>query len=403
MKTGYIDKEVVVAGLGLVTPLGRSPWSTFRALLDGKTLADRARRLPVDVAPVDMVRAVGCVASVQHTAIDPATALAEQAARQAISMPGQQAVSAETIDATYLGTSKGAIQSFGKDPARHRTAAQTVALGPCGYLAEQLRRRLDVGACQCIVAACASGLQALDHARRRLLFDPTCRRVLVVSTDAALFPLLIGSYRRLGLTAPMTPDAYIARPLDQRRGGVILAESGAAVMLERRDRLQPGDIALVNTACANEAYDIVRPHPTMPALEHVATRLIGDQRVDMLHPHAPGTVGHDCVELNLLARVATANSSVQPARPSRGLDVYACKGALGHALGAAGLVSFVVACMCARTGKRPPMPWLEQPIESPLTVTAQPTAQNVAQTPSSHAIFAAGFGGHVAGVVIQRV
>jgi 3-oxoacyl-(acyl-carrier-protein) synthase len=79
-------------------------------------------------------------------------------------------------------------------------------------------------------------------------------------------------------------------------------------------------------------------------------------------------------------------------------DVYACKGAIGHGLGAAGLTALVLAVMAARTKRRPPMPWLITPISCglPLDLSAPPSRAIRRQ-----AIFAAGFGGHVAGAVVE--
>jgi len=94
-------------------------------------------------------------------------------------------------------------------------------------------------------------------------------------------------------------------------------------------------------AIANEAHDLVRPAPVMEALSHIAQRLLADRHIDMLHPHATGTAHHDPAELSAVA----PHLHNQP-------DGYACKGALGHGLGAAGLVSLVIACLCAKTRRR---------------------------------------------------
>src|SRR5262249_26413210 len=102
--------------------------------------------------------------------------------------------------------------------------------------------------------------------------------------------------------------------------------------------------------------------------------------------HAPGTLDHDAVELDVYQKVC-AN------RPL----LYASKGALGHGLGASGLVSLVIACLSARAAKIPPMPWLDEPLDSPLLTRPHENAD--VTTP---AIFAAGFGGHVAGAVIRH-
>ena len=97
---------------------------------------------------------------------------------------------------------------------------------------------------------------------------------------------------------------------------------------------------------------------------------------------------------------ALAHAFAQPdsAPPS----VYACKGAVGHGLGAAGLVSAVLACMIGRAGQRPPMPWLDADgpmAEAPFPIRAQ---RHVVPRQGHHAVVAAGFAGHTAGVLLEQ-
>jgi 3-oxoacyl-[acyl-carrier-protein] synthase II len=281
-----------------------------------------------------------------------------------------------------------------------------LALGPHGYLAYHLRRRLGVASVWPVVAACASGLTALHLARLALLAPGGPRRVLVVSSEAAILPLFIRSYRRLGVLPPLTPQGYRTRPLDRRRCGFVLAEQAAAILLERDDAgagdppgAGPlGAIELLDTAAFCEGYDLVRPAPGMPALRHLAARILAPlvqgaghgAGAAVLHPHATGTFDNDAAELAAYAHVLGSAAGA--------VDVYACKGALGHSLGTAGLTALVLACLCGRTRRRPPMPWLEDPLATPLPLRA---AAGVLPPASTHAVFAAGFGGHVAGAVVH--
>jgi len=421
-------RRIVIDGVGLVTPLGHTAWATFQALLAGRTLADRAERLPEGIEPVQLARALGGVSLARNVARDPVIELAERAARQAIFEAGVEPGQAPL----WLGTSKGAVhalsdaanlvhdQRYFNPEATNSDAWLAAALGPHQYLATQLSRRLGSPLAPHHVAACASSLTALHHAEPSLAAPPTSAISnqtsdisLVATADAALLPMFIHSYRRLGVLAELTPEVYRQRPLDARRSGFMLSEAGAAVLLRRLPAGQsprPGQIELVDTAIAAESHDMVRPAPEMPALRHVAERLMGGRSIDMLHPHLPGTVEHDPTELaihrDVLEACRDANQAGpgQRAGPGSPSGLYACKGALGHSLGAAGLSALVLACLCLKTGQRPPMPWLQQPMaldtgNGPLPL--QPAKQTCSRT-GAHAIFATGFGGHTAGAVIRR-
>ncbi len=416
--------RIVIAGFGLLSPLGQSAWETFAALLAGRSIADRCAHLVGDLTPVDVVRLIGTVKLAQHAAIDPTVELAERAAREAAAMAG---VPTDGLPA-FVGTSKGAIGALMPDPRApsylppSQRVAEAIALGPAGYLSHHLRTRLRLSSTRHYIAACASSLTALHHARQHLLTLPTTpglrsaatkarvngpSHALVLTAESALHPLFIHSYRRLGVLAETTAEGYRQRPLDERRQGFMLSEFGAALLLRRLEpgeAPRPGELELLATATAMEADDLIRPSPTMPSLAHVARTLFAQTPpIDVLHPHAPGTPDHDRTELQVLAeatrtRGSQASSREPQAPPRPAPDLYACKGALGHGLGAAGLVSLVLACLCLTTGKRPPMPWLEQPLPGAEgSAPARPCSRT-----GTHAVFAAGFGSHVAGAVIRR-
>lgn len=366
-------------------PLGHAAWETFRALLDGRMITDRATKLPDDVAPLDLVRAVGCTGISQHSITDPAIDLAERAAREAMAEAG-----AEPDElATFIGASKGAVYAMAgaaKDGCETvpPDARLAIATGPHGYVAHHLCRRLKLQGAHNVVAACASSLTALHCARLALQRPGGPGKALVITAEASLLPLFVHSYQRLRVLSKLSRDEYLGRPLDKNRNGFVLAEQAAAVVIERVQARRAGQFELVDTAIACESKDIVRNSSDMPALRRVADRILTRMKVDVIHPHATGTIEHDPAELAAYEHPDSA--------------IYACKGALGHGLGAAGLVALVIARLCARTKRTPPMPWITDPISPEIIAGGQSLNKEDATT---HAVFAAGFGGHVAGALAR--
>jgi 3-oxoacyl-(acyl-carrier-protein) synthase len=396
--------RIALAGWGLLTPLGLGAWATFLALLQGRTLRDRAATLPEDTAPVDLARALGGVVAVQHTRADPGIELAERAVREAVTMAG-----VELRDLPlYLGTSKGAIAKLsthlGMDRPITEDIAACLALGPHAYMSGELARRLGTSARSHHVAACSSGLVALDAARRALLHQSpdASPYAIVASADAAITPAMVHSYRRLGVLGDMTAQTYTQRPLDAQRAGFMLSEIGAAVLLKR---IEPGEtmpansIELASTATACEPYDIVRSPDDMRSLGRLWQSATSGLQVDVIHPHAPGTREHDPAEVRALLHA----ESFLPAEPhaEHTPDLYAVKGAIGHGLGASGLASLVVAAMCLRSGKRPPMPWIREPMrlpdDTPIPIISDARS---CSTTGVHGVLAAGFGGHLAAAIL---
>ena len=400
--------RIAIVGYGLVTPLGDGAWPSFAALLAGRTLADRADALPPDTAPLDLARALGCIASVQHNRADPAVLLAERAIREAALMGGV-ALSGLPM---FLGTSKGAIAKLsrmvGQGLPIDDDTARCVALGPHAYMTNELQRRLHTAPQSHHVAACSSGLFALDAARHALLHttDNANPYALVASADAAITPAFVASYQRLGVLGTVTASGYRQRPLDERRQGFMLSEIGVAVLLKRLSPGEPlprGSVELIDTALATEPYDMIRSPAEMPSLAKLWSRLTSDRTIDVIHPHAPGTREHDPAELGVLLRTpSSARSGHSDTYP----DVYAVKGAIGHGLGASGLASLVVAAMSLRSGKIPPMPWLSESDAEPMKLPGggrletDPNARACKRS-GTHAVLAAGFGGHLAAALLQ--
>src|SRR6185437_6202942 len=106
---------------------------------------------------------------------------------------------------------------------------------------------------------------------------------------------------------------------------------------------QPAEagIAIDRFALGSDATHLTGMDPKGQSLRHVLGSCIDDRPVDLIHGHGTGTELNDFIELAALDDLAAGG----PAPAS----VYSHKGALGHSLGAAGLVSVVLNVMSHRT------------------------------------------------------
>ncbi|MEM7682584.1 MAG: beta-ketoacyl synthase N-terminal-like domain-containing protein [Planctomycetota bacterium] len=388
---------VRIAGAGLVTPLGLGLWPTFRRILAGECITDRTARLDADTDALSVVRAIGGVARARRQWVDASIEIAEAAVREAAAQAGLRLGHDTPI---WLGSSKGAVEAMDRsaDAVRLRRrlpdTAGVPAVAPHAVLAHELGARLGAPVVSISAAACASGLVALHAARCAMQAPDGPSQAVVVAVDAGIVPSLIHSYRRLGVLAPPEPDRYRQRPLSQRAQGFVLSECAAALVLDRTMPAKPSELCLGDTAIGCEAYDAVRPPPTLITQTALLRRLWPvETPVAAHHPHAPGTLQHDAAEWAAIQQIE-GEREIDPASLA---PLYAGKGAIGHSLGAAGLCSTVLACAAHQTGRLPPMPWLTgdaiEGIEGRYDAT-KPTP--IAR--GSHLVWASGFGGHVAGV-----
>ena len=405
--------KLKISGYGLITPLGASSWETFSSILSGQTLAKRARKLEEDYSPVDVTRQVGCIKFAQHSKLDPSIIIGERAGREALLMATGSEKLPETPMPCILAASKGAMHTlteafnFANDlqlgtcmpqhyPTQQPEDVTLVGMiGPHGYLAHHLSKRLNLSIIKTVVAACTSSLMAIHEAKLYLERNEDADRIMVISAEAALLPMFVHSYEKLGVLPPLNRHEYGGYPLDQSKQGFMLSEMGGAIIIEKTDKITKGQTELTKTAIANQGIDLMRSEPDMLGLKHVAKEIFDHSEINMIHPHATGTNGeddHDVTELGIYENLLSEQC--------KDIGIFANKGAIGHGLGASGMSSVVLACICAKSNTKPPMPWLENPIASKFNlIKARKSDESIKY--DNHAIFASGFGGHVAGVSIR--
>lgn len=362
--------RVALRSWGLVTPLGGGVWSTWDALLEGRFIADHAK---CGGFAIDLARA-----SVAQVATDGLRSGA----------------------ALVVGTSKGSVENWLEPPGDVRR--RTIGLGDIGAaLARQFSLR---GPRLTVSAACASGLHALIRAAM-LIQSGEARQALVVAAEASVHPLFLGSFQRLGVLAK---GGAGCRPFDRRRDGFVMSEAAAAVLLEAtevdqdddRDTKEssrpagrgsaiPAPIYVDRFALAGDATHLTGGDPDARTLCHVLRRVIDGRPVDLVHAHGTGTPVNDASELAAIESAVVCSGSDNP--PA----LYSHKGALGHSLGATGLVSVVLNCQAHATGTVPP----NVQTRDPLPMTRVTLSRDPVRRPIRRSVaVAAGFGGAVAAV-----
>jgi 3-oxoacyl-(acyl-carrier-protein) synthase len=184
--------------------------------------------------------------------------------------------------------------------------------------------------------ACVSGAQALMEGAEMLL-DGDTDAALVVGADA-LSPFIAQGFRALQADSPTG-----ARPFDAERDGLSLGEAGAAALLTR-----DGDgPRLIGWGASNDANHISGPSRDGSGLALAIERALAGidrSRVVAICAHGTGTRYNDAME-------ARAFHKAFAGKPP---PVFAIKGAIGHSMGAAGLIEAIVSARVAAEGIAPP-------------------------------------------------
>lgn len=377
----------LITGTGLATALGNTLDATWHALCAGKAITS-----------------LGRVPGIEPHGEPRVNVLALRVAHEAIARAGWDAHALASA-ALIVGTSKGACDdwierwgsSFEESPGRSLDCvhdkwglSQSRGFG-LGETATALAGRLGIaGPRMTLSAACASGLHALIHASMMIRAGRVAR-ALVVGCESSLHPLFLASFRRLGVLAP---DGHGCRPFDQSRAGFVVSEAAAAICLESAEgpkRSHERSVAVEGYALGADATHLTHADPSGAVLRALLARVFDGRKLDLIHAHGTGTIANDPVEL---AAIESCLSNTCPIPPS----LYSHKGALGHSLGAAGLVSVALNCAMHSNGRVLP---------NVRTADALPhqsvtISQTIARRPISRsAAIAAGFGGSIAAVTLH--
>ncbi|MDA8297444.1 MAG: beta-ketoacyl-ACP synthase II [Actinomycetota bacterium] len=216
------------------------------------------------------------------------------------------------------------------------------------------------GPCETVVTACAAGTQSIGNAFR-LIAEGRCDLVVTGSAEAAIND--VGEQPSIGVAAFTNMTAMstsgVSRPFDVRRDGFVIAEGGAALILEDYERAEArgahiyGEV--LGAASTADAYHITAPAPGGAgaiACMELALEDAGLTPGQIAHINGHGT----STPLNDLAEAEAINKVFGNPGP----PVTSIKGVTGHSLAAAGALEAVAVILSLQRQVIPPTDGLEQ-------------------------------------------
>jgi 3-oxoacyl-[acyl-carrier-protein] synthase II len=340
--------RIVITGVGLTSPNGNSPAEYRQALLEGKsgvtdyeiryfgkTLAGVCDYDPLRYQKRKEVRRGTRAGSVgiycAHEAIADSGIDWENVdkARTGIYVGVTEHGNVETENEIYQ------IKQFDYDCSiwTHHHNPRTVANNPAGEISLNLG---VVGPHYTLGAACAAGNAGLIQGCQMLRLDE-CDLALSggVSESIHTFGIFAG-FNSQGALARHDDPEKASRPFDTQRTGIVVAEGGCMMVLERltdakaRGAKIYGEI--VGHAMNSDATDFVLPNPERQreCMEIALKRagLTADD-LDIVSTHATGTTTGDSQECEALRQLLNADGRTA---------VNNTKSFIGHAMGAAGVL-----------------------------------------------------------------
>ncbi len=405
--------RVVITGMGAITPVGNDTKTFWNNLKQGVCGIDRITRfdasgmrahVAAEVKDFDPQRVLD-KASAYKTDLFVQYALC--AADEAMCDSGLAGQIDPDRFGVYVGSGVGGINTLcDNDRALLQKGARFV--NPLfvpkmiiNIAAGQIAIKYGAhGNALCMSTACATGSTTIGEAYRAIK-DGYLTAAIAGGSEAAVNPLtLAGFVNCMALSQAEDPNAACL-PFDRRRGGFVLGEGAAVLILEDYEhaRARGAEIyaEIVGYGATCDAYHVTSPGPggvyTGKAITQALEGVDYDCATLYVNAHGTGTQLNDVAETQAFC-VAFGEGAKQ-------LHISSTKSMTGHMLGAAGAAEAIAAVLALRDGIVPPTIHLDEPDEE---CTLDYTPNEARALPIETAISTSlGFGGHNACLAFQKV
>jgi nodulation protein E len=353
--------RVAVTGLGIVSPVGSDLESFWQAVAGG-----RSGIVPLTIVGSDRLKVrhaaqVGDFDPHKHfddkrlSVLDRFAQFALVAARAAVRdarLVFDDALALRT--ATIIGSGVGG-QNTQDDSFRRLYGEKNEKVHPMAIPRQMLNAAASQisiefglkGPAYAVATACASGSHAIGQAFHMI----RAGSVPVAVTGGSEACLTFGTIKAWEALRVLSHDT--CRPFSLDRGGLVLGEGAAVVVLESFEHARARGAVIhaeiVGFGMSADAADVTAP--SLDGAVRAITAALADagarsESVDYVNAHGTGTLLNDRVESAALHQVFGASV--------KRLAVSSTKGVLGHGLGAAGALECVVTAMALARQVIPP-------------------------------------------------
>lgn len=363
-----MTKRVVVTGLGAITPLGNDVKTTWENMKKGVNGIDTVTKFD---ASEYKCRLAGEVRGFDAALYMPKgdlrktdlyTQYAVAAATQAYEDSGMTAESVSPDRfGVYIGSGIGGINTLISEHAKFiekgpgRVSPFFVPMMISNIASGMVAIKYNAqGPNIGIVTACATSTNSIGEAYRAIKHG-YADAMLAGGSEAAIVPLCFAGFISCQALSQAEDKDRASIPFDKERGGFIMGEGGAVVMLEEYEHAKARGAKIyaevVGYGCTNDAYHMTAPNPeavaSARAIELAAKEggISADEHL-YINAHGTGTPLNDKTETAAIKRVFGQDAYK--------LHVSSTKSMTGHMLGAAGGVEAIASVLALDEGVIPP-------------------------------------------------
>lgn len=407
-------KRVVVTGLGAVTPIGNTVPEFWNSLAEGKNGIDTITRFDVSESKYKLAAEVKnfdplcCMDKLSAKKLDRFSQYALACATEAMADSGLEGNIDPTELGVYFGSGIGGFETFGdsykmlleKGPRRVSPLfiPKMISNIAAGNIAIHFNAQ---GPCVSMTTACATGTTSIGEAFRAIRHGYTTAAICGGS-EAAITPMAVAGFGACMALSPSEDPNTASLPFDKRRGGFVMGEGAAALILEEYEHAKARGAKIYAEVCGYGSTCDAH-HVTAPDEKAVASaKAIRDAMEDLenvpvekiyINAHGTGTALNDKTETKAIRDALGAEKAQK-------VHISSTKSMTGHMLGAAGAAEAIAAILAMNNSLVPPTINLqEQDEECDLHYTP-----NVAEKAELDAVLSTslGFGGHNACIAFKK-
>ncbi len=409
-----MKRRVVVTGLGVVTCLGNDVSTFWENLLAGKSGIGKITKFDSSNLPVQIGGEVKNFEPGQK--FDPKLIKRTDLFTQYALWSSVDAVKDAGLDfanmdkysiGVIIGSGMGGIETWekqheiflNKGPAR--VSPLLIPMMIPDMAAGQVSIYYGIkGPNYCTTSACASGAHAIGGAFRHISFGDA-EVIIAGGTEAPISAYTVASFANMGaLSKRNDAPEKASRPFDKDRNGFVIAEGCGIVILEELEHAQKRNAKIYGEiggyGLTGDGYHITAPAPEGEGAYESMRRSIEEagitkEEVDYINAHGTSTDLNDLTETQAIKKLFGDHASK--------LWVNSSKSMIGHSLGAAGAIEFVVTCLSVYHGKVHPTINLENPDEGmTLDYVREGAREKKLRAAISNSL---GFGGHNTSLLVK--
>lgn len=351
-----MKRRVVITGMGAVTPIGNTVEDFWNNVKKGTVGIGPITKFDTSDYKVHLAAEVKDFKATDH--MDPKSArrmedfsrYAVAAAKEAFAQSG---LNMEQEDPYRVGviisSGVGSLQAIQREYTKlvekgpNRVSPTLVPMMICNMASGNVSIALGAkGKCTNVVTACASGTNSIGDAFRAIQYGDA-EVMLAGGTESGICEIGLAGFTSLTALSQKEDPLQASIPFDKNRSGFVMGEGAGVVVLEELEHAKKrGAVILaeiVGYGATGDAHHITAPvddgSGAAKAMEYAMKDAgIQPEQIDYINAHGTATHLNDLSETRAI-KLAFGDAA-------KNVKVNSTKSMIGHLLGAAGGVEFVV-------------------------------------------------------------